>query len=95
MCDILHLRHYKLWFRSDIIFSLLGLKKQQDKLLAIIHGLTGSVSSTLTLELNKITLNSYDSPRFWMKNAPLSTKTWQKVSCRRHLCLKLSQMTTP
>lgn len=45
MCDILHIRHYKLWYRSDMIFKLLGLEKQQEKLLSIIHGLTGSVST--------------------------------------------------
>ena len=43
MCDILHQRHYKLWYRFDAIFNLTSLFKQQIKLLNIIHGLTNKV----------------------------------------------------
>jgi len=43
MCDIIHSRHFKILLRYDAIFSLTGFKKQQEKLLSIIHGLTKKV----------------------------------------------------
>lgn len=43
MCDILHLRHAKLWLRSDLVFGLTKLAKKQVKLLDIIHSLTRKV----------------------------------------------------
>lgn len=43
MCDILHLRHTKIWLRPDSIFSLTKYAKNQTKLLDIIHGLTNRV----------------------------------------------------
>lgn len=49
MCDILHIRHLKPWYRIDALFNLLGLKKEQERLLSIIHGLTGSVSKFFTI----------------------------------------------
>lgn len=48
MCDILHIRHLKPWYRIEALFNLLGLKKEQERLLSIIHGLTGSVSKFFT-----------------------------------------------
>lgn len=46
MCDIIHQRHYKLWLRSDKIFNLTTYAKMQEKLMAVIHGLTKKVVKT-------------------------------------------------
>lgn len=43
MCDILHARHIKMNLRFDFLFNMTSLKKQQEKLLGIIHGLTKKV----------------------------------------------------
>lgn len=43
MCDIIHQRHYKAYYRFDALFNLTSLRKQQEKLLGIIHGLTKKV----------------------------------------------------
>ncbi|KAJ2950624.1 hypothetical protein O0L34_g8880 [Tuta absoluta] len=43
MCDILHLRHTKIWMRPDILFNLTQYAKNQTKLLDTIHGLTKKV----------------------------------------------------
>nr|XP_050848131.1 cytochrome P450 4g15 [Vespula vulgaris] len=43
MCDILHLRHTKVWLRPDWLFNLTKYSKDQIKLLEIIHGLTKRV----------------------------------------------------
>ncbi|XP_037028672.1 cytochrome P450 4g1-like [Bradysia coprophila] len=43
MCDILHARHIKAYLRFDSVFNLTNVKKQQEKLLSIIHGLTKRV----------------------------------------------------
>lgn len=43
MCDILHQRHTKLLYRYDRIFNLTTLKRSQEKLLGVIHGLTTKV----------------------------------------------------
>ncbi|XP_012540588.1 cytochrome P450 4g15 [Monomorium pharaonis] len=43
MCDILHLRHTKLWLRPDWLFKLTKYGKDQIRLLEIIHGLTKKV----------------------------------------------------
>ncbi|XP_006559403.1 cytochrome P450 4G11 isoform X2 [Apis mellifera] len=43
MCDILHLRHTKIWLRPDWLFNLTKYGKNQIKLLEIIHGLTKKV----------------------------------------------------
>ncbi|XP_060812651.1 cytochrome P450 4g15 [Bombus pascuorum] len=45
MCDILHLRHTKVWLRPDWLFNLTKYGKDQIKLLEIIHGLTKKVIS--------------------------------------------------
>lgn len=44
MCDILHLRHTKVWLRPDMLFNLTKHAKNQTKLLDIIHGLTKKVN---------------------------------------------------
>ncbi|KAL1505638.1 hypothetical protein ABEB36_005158 [Hypothenemus hampei] len=43
LCDILHLRHTKLWFRPDIIFNLTNTAKYQKQLIKVIHSLTRKV----------------------------------------------------
>ncbi|XP_015180681.1 PREDICTED: cytochrome P450 4g15 [Polistes dominula] len=43
MCNILHLRHTKVWLRPDWLFNLTKYSKDQIKLLEIIHGLTKKV----------------------------------------------------
>ncbi|XP_075973040.1 cytochrome P450 4g15 [Anticarsia gemmatalis] len=43
MCDILHLRHTKIWLRPELLFKLTDYAKTQTKLLDIIHGLTKKV----------------------------------------------------
>lgn len=43
MCDILHLRHTKIWLRPDWLFNLSKYGRKQEKLLEIIHGLTRKV----------------------------------------------------
>lgn len=43
MCDILHARHVKIYLRFDALFNMSSVKKKQEKLLAIIHGLTKRV----------------------------------------------------
>ncbi|CAG9563515.1 unnamed protein product [Danaus chrysippus] len=43
MCDILHLRHTKIWLRPDLLFNFTQYAKVQDKLLSVIHGLTTKV----------------------------------------------------
>lgn len=46
MCDIIHQRHYKFYYRWDFSFNLTSSKGAQKKLLEIIHGLTRSVIKT-------------------------------------------------
>ena len=43
MCDILHLRHTKMWLYPDMIFNLTKHAKNQIKLLDTIHSLTKKV----------------------------------------------------
>lgn len=43
MCDILHLRHTKVWLYPDWIFNLTRHAKNQVKLLDVIHSLTKKV----------------------------------------------------
>lgn len=43
MCDILHLRHTKVWLRPDWLFNLSKYGKDQIRLLEIIHGLTRKI----------------------------------------------------
>lgn len=43
MCDILHLRHTKVWLRPDIIFNATKYAKIQEKLIGTIHSLTRKV----------------------------------------------------
>lgn len=53
MCDIIHQRHYKLYYRPDFLFNMTGLKQQQEKLLNVIHGLTKKVLSIKKTQFEK------------------------------------------
>ncbi|KAF2897678.1 hypothetical protein ILUMI_08495 [Ignelater luminosus] len=53
MCDILHLRHTKLWLRPDWLFSLTKYGKFQNHLLNIIHSLTRKVVKSKMEAFNK------------------------------------------
>lgn len=52
MCDILHLRHTKIWLRPDLLFKLTDYAKKQTKLLDVIHGLTKKVIRRKKEEFN-------------------------------------------
>lgn len=43
MCDILHLRHTKIWLRPDLLFNVTKYAKAQEKLINTIHSLTRKV----------------------------------------------------
>ena len=43
MCDIIHRRQYDFLLRIDTLFKFTNFAKQQEKLLATIHGLTSRV----------------------------------------------------
>lgn len=43
MCDLIHLRHYKFWYRVEALFNLFGYQEKQNNLLNRIHGLTRRV----------------------------------------------------
>ena len=53
MCDILHLRHTKIWLRPDWLFNLTRYGKEQIQLLNIIHSLTKKVIVKKREDLNK------------------------------------------
>jgi cytochrome P450 family 4 len=40
MCDIIHQRHFRLWYRPSLIFNMSRFKKIQNEALNVIHGLT-------------------------------------------------------
>lgn len=52
MCDILHLRHTKIWLRPEMLFNLTQYAKNQTKLLDVIHGLTKKVIITYAQDVN-------------------------------------------
>lgn len=58
MCDILHLRHTKVWLYPDFLFNLSKYAKEQVKLLDIIHGLTKKVIRNKKEEFAKGTRGS-------------------------------------
>ncbi|KAF2882662.1 hypothetical protein ILUMI_23526, partial [Ignelater luminosus] len=53
MCDILHLRHTKLWLKPDWIFRLTKYGKVQDGLIDVIHSLTRKVIKSKKEAFNK------------------------------------------
>lgn len=53
MCDIIHQRHYKIYYRYDALFNFSNFKKKQEELLGIIHGLTKKVLRIKKTEFEK------------------------------------------
>ncbi|XP_035741425.1 cytochrome P450 4g15-like [Vespa mandarinia] len=71
MCDILHLRHTKVWLRPDWLFNLTKYSKDQIKLLEIIHGLTKKVIQRKKEEYKSGKRNIIDTT---------GSKTFEKVT---------------
>lgn len=59
LCDIIHQRHSTFYLRPDIIFNLLGVKKQHDTLVNTIHSLTSKVLRNKSEQMRK----SFESGR--------------------------------
>ncbi|KAF5289775.1 hypothetical protein FQA39_LY03692 [Lamprigera yunnana] len=53
MCDIIHLRHLKIWLRPSWLFNLTKHKINQKKFLNIIHALTEAVVKSKTEAVSK------------------------------------------
>ncbi|XP_031623600.1 cytochrome P450 4g15-like [Contarinia nasturtii] len=53
LCDIIHRRHSTFYLRPDIIFNLLGIKKQHDTLVNTIHSLTTKVLKNKSAQMKK------------------------------------------
>lgn len=53
LCDIIHKRHSTFYLRPDILFNLLGIKKQHDSLIRTIHNLTTRVLKNKSEQLRK------------------------------------------
>nr|CAI5859094.1 unnamed protein product [Callosobruchus analis] len=53
MCDILHLRHTKVWLRPDLIFNMTTYAKYQETLLNTIHSLTRKVIKKKRADFDK------------------------------------------
>lgn len=64
MCDILHLRHTKIWLYPDILFNLTKYAKDQVKLLDVIHSLTKKVIRSKKEAFSKGTRGSLAVPEF-------------------------------
>nr|QQL94340.1 cytochrome P450 4g15 [Prodiamesa olivacea] len=64
MCDILHLRHTKVWLYPDWIFNLTKHAKVQVKLLDVIHSLTKKVIKNKKDAFSKGTRGSLATPEF-------------------------------
>lgn len=64
MCDILHLRHTKVWLYPDWIFNLTNYAKNQVKLLDVIHSLTKKVIKNKKEAFSKGTRGSLATPEY-------------------------------
>lgn len=64
MCDILHLRHTKVWLYPDWIFNLTKYAKNQVKLLDVIHSLTKKVIKNKKEAFSKGTRGSLATPEY-------------------------------
>lgn len=53
LCDIIHRRHRTFYLRPDVIFKLLGNKKQHDSLVSTIHRLTTKVLTNKSEQMRK------------------------------------------
>lgn len=79
MCDILHLRHTKIWLRPDLLFKLTDYAKKQTKLLDVIHGLTKKVilqSPSLLVHHNNFKVDILDSMTY---RIVLRTSNWYDI----------------
>lgn len=67
MCDILHLRHRTFYIGSIYFFLNSFLKAKQDKLISIVHGLTGKVfeskKENILVDLDEQDQNDVDTER--------------------------------
>jgi cytochrome P450 family 4 len=64
MCDILHLRHTKLWLYPDFLFNLSKYSKLQVNLLDKIHSLTKKVIKSKKEAFSKGTRGTLATPEF-------------------------------
>lgn len=64
LCDIIHRRHSTFYLRPDILFNLLGIGKQHDKLINTIHSLTTKVLKNKSEQMKK----SFESGRMQKNN---------------------------
>ncbi|CRK90412.1 CLUMA_CG004149, isoform A [Clunio marinus] len=64
MCDILHLRHTKIWLYPDWIFNLSKYAKKQVKLLDVIHSLTKKVIRNKKEAFSQGTRGSLATPEY-------------------------------
>ncbi|CAG9801779.1 unnamed protein product [Chironomus riparius] len=64
MCDILHLRHTKIWLYPDILFNLTKYATAQVKLLDVIHSLTKKVIRNKKEAFAKGTRGTLATPEF-------------------------------
>lgn len=78
MCNILHVRHYRIWLRLDFLFSFTKMFKKQIDYLKTIHGLTDKVISYKKIDyINR--LNKGDTESLY-SNAVEDTEAESKMS---------------
>jgi len=53
MCDIIHKRHLKLWYRLNCLYNLSNFKKLEEKCLSVIHGFTNKVLAQRRNDFNE------------------------------------------
>lgn len=80
MCDILHLRHTKVWLRPDWLFNLTKYGKDQIRLLEIIHGLTKKVIARKKQEFKNGKRNVIDESASQNGNVKTNVKVIVKIS---------------
>ncbi|XP_030758491.1 LOW QUALITY PROTEIN: cytochrome P450 4g15-like [Sitophilus oryzae] len=94
LCEILHLRHAKLWFRPDLIFNLTNTAKYQEKLIGVIHSLTRRVIQKKKADFEQgIRGSTAELPDEYKtskleKNVPLKTTTLEGTSYGQSVGLK-------
>ncbi|XP_012265026.2 cytochrome P450 4g15 [Athalia rosae] len=80
MCDILHLRHTRVWLRPDWLFGLTKYGKDQVQLLDIIHGLTKKVIKRKKEEYKGGKRNLIDTTTGASEDQPKSTTVVEGLS---------------
>lgn len=71
ICEIIHLRQIQLWWHPDFFFGLSKLKKIQNELLIIIHGLSRRVFQLKKQMFREKTLHQDDTTVGWKPRLPL------------------------